>query len=63
MLLTTALLYNAMRDIWRWPVVTALLVSGVFLVADFAFIGRASPARALWPQMEVRFEKGPWMAS
>ena len=37
MLLTTALVYNAMRDIWRWRVVTALLVTGVFLVADFAF--------------------------
>jgi KUP system potassium uptake protein len=37
MLLTTALLYNAMRDVWRWPVVTAALVSGVFLVVDLAF--------------------------
>jgi KUP system potassium uptake protein len=37
MLLTTALLYNAMRDVWRWPVMVALLVSSVFLVVDFAF--------------------------
>jgi KUP system potassium uptake protein len=39
MLLTTALLYNAMRDIWRWPIVVALLVSGIFLVIDGAFFG------------------------
>jgi len=34
MLLTTALLYNAMRDIWRWPVAAALLASGSFLLID-----------------------------
>jgi KUP system potassium uptake protein len=39
MLLTTTLLFNAMRDIWRWPTVVALLVSGVFLVIDLAFFG------------------------
>ncbi len=37
MLLTTALLYNAMRDIWRWPALAALTASGVFLLVDFAF--------------------------
>ena len=37
MLLTTALLYNAMRDVWRWPVGVALLVSGFFLLIDWAF--------------------------
>jgi KUP system potassium uptake protein len=37
MLLTTALLYNAMRDIWRWPVPAALFASGVFLLVDLAF--------------------------
>jgi KUP system potassium uptake protein len=37
MLLTTALLYNAMRDVWRWPMIWAGLVSGVFLVVDLAF--------------------------
>jgi KUP system potassium uptake protein len=37
MLLTTALLYNAMRDIWRWPRIAALLVSGAFLLVDIAF--------------------------
>ena len=39
MLLTTGLLYNAMRDIWRWSVPVALLVSGGFLVIDVAFFG------------------------
>ncbi len=28
MLLTTALLFNAMRDVWRWPVAVARLASG-----------------------------------
>jgi KUP system potassium uptake protein len=37
MLLTTALLYNAMRDVWRWPVVWAALVSGIFLIVDLGF--------------------------
>jgi KUP system potassium uptake protein len=39
MLLTTALLFNAMRDVWRWPVVAALAASGVFLLIDLAFFG------------------------
>ena len=37
MLLTTALLYNAMRDVWRWPVLVAGLVSVIFLMVDIAF--------------------------
>ena len=37
MLLTTALLFNAMRDIWRWPVPVALVLSGVFLLIDLVF--------------------------
>jgi KUP system potassium uptake protein len=37
MLLTTALLYNAMRDVWRWPMVWAGLVSGLFLIVDLGF--------------------------
>jgi KUP system potassium uptake protein len=39
MLLTTALLFNAMRDVWRWPVIIALLVSGAFLLIDLTFFG------------------------
>jgi KUP system potassium uptake protein len=37
MLLTTALLYNVMRWRWHWPVVAALIASGVFLMVDFGF--------------------------
>lgn len=37
MLLTTALLYNAMRDIWRWPSAVALSVCALFLLIDLAF--------------------------
>jgi KUP system potassium uptake protein len=39
MLLTTALLFNAMRDVWRWPIALALLTAGVFLIIDLAFFG------------------------
>src|SRR6202035_3433525 len=31
MLLTTVLLYKAMRDVWHWPLAVALATSGVFL--------------------------------
>ena len=37
MLLTTALLYNVMRERWRWPAALALATSGLFLAVDFAF--------------------------
>ena len=37
MMLTTALLYNLMRQRWQWPVWGAAAVSGVFLFVDFAF--------------------------
>ena len=37
MLLTTALLYNVMRERWQWPAAPALIASGLFLVVDFAF--------------------------
>jgi KUP system potassium uptake protein len=37
MLLTTALLYNVMRERWRWPAGPALITSGLFLSVDFAF--------------------------
>ncbi len=39
MLLTTALLFNAMRDIWRWPVAVGAASGGVFLLIDLAFFG------------------------
>jgi KUP system potassium uptake protein len=37
MLLTTALLYNVMRERWHWPAGAALITSGLFLAVDFAF--------------------------
>jgi KUP system potassium uptake protein len=37
MLLTTILLYDVMRRIWRWPRWLALLLFGAFIVVDVAF--------------------------
>jgi KUP system potassium uptake protein len=39
MLLTTILLFNAMRDVWRWSSLTAGLVCGLLLIVDLAFFG------------------------
>ncbi|HZK89924.1 MAG TPA: KUP/HAK/KT family potassium transporter [Stellaceae bacterium] len=37
MMLTTALLYNLMREQWKWPTPLALLAAGVFLLVDLVF--------------------------
>jgi KUP system potassium uptake protein len=37
MLLTTCLLYAAMRRIWRWSAAMSLSVAGIFIVVDIAF--------------------------
>jgi len=37
MLLTTVLLYRAMRDLWRWPVVLAGTIAAVFFAVDGSF--------------------------
>ncbi|HWB50005.1 MAG TPA: KUP/HAK/KT family potassium transporter [Stellaceae bacterium] len=37
MMLTTALLYNLMREQWKWPRLLALAVSGGFLFVDAVF--------------------------
>jgi KUP system potassium uptake protein len=37
MLLTTGLLFAAMRNVWKWPWAVCLGVAGVFIVVDFAF--------------------------
>jgi len=37
MLLTTALLFSTMREVWRWPVAAAVAVSAPLLVIDLAF--------------------------
>jgi KUP system potassium uptake protein len=37
MLLTTVLLYQAMRKVWHWPLTAAIGVAGFFLVVDVSF--------------------------
>ncbi len=37
MLLTTILLYRAMREVWRWPAPVAMAVAAVFVVVDGSF--------------------------
>jgi KUP system potassium uptake protein len=37
MLLTTVLLYRAMRDVWKWPLAAAIAVAGVFVIVDLSF--------------------------
>jgi KUP system potassium uptake protein len=37
MLLTTFLLYRAMRDLWNWPMAVAAPVAAVFIVVDTSF--------------------------
>jgi KUP system potassium uptake protein len=37
MLLTTFLLYRAMRDLWKWPMAVAAVVVGIFIVVDTGF--------------------------
>jgi KUP system potassium uptake protein len=39
MLLTTALLFNAMRDVWKWPTPLALIVALMFVAVDLVFFG------------------------
>jgi KUP system potassium uptake protein len=37
MLLTTILLYRAMRNVWRWPLAAVIAVAGVLILVDFSF--------------------------
>ena len=37
MLLTTFLLYRAMRQLWKWPAPAAAAVAGIFIVVDAGF--------------------------
>jgi KUP system potassium uptake protein len=37
MLLTTCLLFTAMRKVWRWPLAVAIPVTGLFLIVDVGF--------------------------
>jgi len=38
MLLTSMLMYLAMRQIWRWSLALSLAVAGLFIVVDLAFV-------------------------
>ena len=42
MLLTTLLLYKAMRDVWHWPFAAATVVLGIFLTVDAELFLRES---------------------
>ena len=37
MLLTTALLFTAMTQVWKWPALVAGLAAGVFIIVDIGF--------------------------
>jgi KUP system potassium uptake protein len=37
MLLTTFLLYRAMRDLWKWPAAAAMAIAGIFIIVDTSF--------------------------
>jgi len=37
MLLTTFLLFRAMRDLWKWPLAVAVPVAAIFIVVDTSF--------------------------
>ncbi len=39
MLLTTALLFTAMRKVWGWSIWTAGVVAGLFMIVDLTFFG------------------------
>ena len=39
MMLTTCLLFAAMLRVWRWKLIPAVAVAGVFLIVDSAFFG------------------------
>ncbi len=39
MLLTTCLLFTAMRKTWRWPLAVSILFAGLFLIVDVGFFG------------------------
>jgi KUP system potassium uptake protein len=37
MLLTSILLYRAMRDVWKWSLPVAFVVAGIFIIVDTSF--------------------------
>ena len=38
MLLTSLLMFLAMREVWGWSLLASVLVAGVFVIVDFAFV-------------------------
>ena len=38
MIMTTGLLFVAMREVWRWGLAASLLVAGCFFVVDLSFL-------------------------
>jgi KUP system potassium uptake protein len=39
MLMTTCLLFTAMRNVWGWPFTVSVVVAGIFLIIDAGFFG------------------------
>ena len=39
MLLTTGLLFTAMRKVWRWPLWMSVAIAGAFLIVDASYFG------------------------
>ena len=71
MLMTSVLLFIAMREIWRWPVWAAGAAAGLFVIIDSAFLaanlakviaGRLGPAAAgfagLWRDVDLAPRRG-----
>jgi KUP system potassium uptake protein len=42
MLMTSFLLYIAMREIWQWSLVSSIIVAGIFVIVDTAFFAANS---------------------
>src|SRR5262249_25128821 len=38
MLLTSLLMFLAMREVWGWSLLVSVLVAGVFVIVDFSFV-------------------------
>jgi KUP system potassium uptake protein len=51
MLLTTCLLFDAMREVWRWSLPAALAVAGCFAIIDGAFVAANA----------IKFLDGGWV--
>ena len=59
MLLTTLLLYRAMRDLWRWPTLIAATITGFFIVVDGSFLFGQSLENRRRGVVAVELRRGP----